>query len=191
MANVDFYLSRKIFSSFFLFICIFLGLIFTSSLSYAGSENFGMWQNIKVQTYNYNFVPAKALYSYLLKNNVPSEKAIEMVGIAGAESNYNPNIIVDNPKGGIVLSSGESSLPEYSVGLFQINLLAHHNTLCNVYNVCNWNDQVNWLINPYNNAKFAIYLSGNGQNFSPWSTYRNGRYIAYAEEFSNSYSSGH
>jgi hypothetical protein len=190
MANLDFYLVRKIVSNFFIFICIFFGLIFISTFSYANSENFGMWQNIKVQTYSYNFVPAKALYSYLLKNNVPSDKAIEMVGIAGAESNYNPNIIVNNPKGGIVLSSGELSLPEYSVGLFQINLLAHHNALCNVYNVCNWDDQVNWLMNPYNNAKFAIYLSGNGQNFTPWTTYRNGRYVAYAEEFYNSYNSG-
>jgi len=191
MAKVDFYISRKIFSSFFLFICIFLGLILTSSFSYADSENFGMWQNIKVQTYNRNIISPKVLFDFLLKNNVPADKAVEMVGIAGAESNYNPNIIVDNPKGGVLLSSGRLSLPEYSVGLFQINLLAHKNTLCRVYNVCSWDDQVNWLLDPYNNTKFAIYLSRNGQNFAPWSTYRNGRYIAYAEEFYSNYSYEH
>ncbi|AWB10262.1 Transglycosylase SLT domain-containing protein [Thermodesulfobium acidiphilum] len=171
-----------------LFTFFLISSIFNSSLSYASSENFGMWQNIKIQTYNYNVFPPKSLFAFLLKNNVPYDRAVEMVGIAGAESNYNPNAIVDNPKGGILLSSGRISLPEYSVGLFQINLLAHSKTLCKTFSVCDWDDQVSWLLDPYNNAEFAIYISGKGQNFSPWSSYRNGKYLMYAEQFYKTYS---
>ncbi|WP_041437940.1 hypothetical protein [Thermodesulfobium narugense] len=185
---MGFILNRRVLKNiFFIIFFYYFNLTLIQSFSYASNENFGMWQNIKVQTYNYNAFLPKTLFTFLLKNDVPYDKAVEMVGIAGAESNYNPNIIIDNPNGGILLSSGRASLPEYSVGLFQINLLAHGKTLCKVFGICNWNDQVSWLLDPYNNAKFAIYISGNGQNFSPWSTYRDGKYITYAEQFYKTY----
>jgi hypothetical protein len=56
------------------------------------------------------------------------------------------------------------SSPEYSVGLWQINLLAHPQ-----YGEAE-------LLDPDANARAAITISRRGADFSAWTTYENGEY---------------
>lgn len=56
---------------------------------------------------------------------------------------------------------------EYSVGLWQINLLAHPQ-----YTEAQ-------MLDPAKNAAAAIAISGNGSDFGPWSTYTSGAYKAF------------
>ena len=57
--------------------------------------------------------------------------------------------------------------PEYSVGLWQINLLAHPE-----YTEAE-------MLDPAQNAAAAVKISGNGGSFSQWTTYTNGAYRTY------------
>jgi hypothetical protein len=77
--------------------------------------------------------------------------------IAMAESGGNTDII--NP--------GTSSVPEYSVGLWQINLRAHPQ-----YTVAS-------MQNPTLNAAAMYSISSGGKNWQPWSTYTNGAYLSF------------
>ena len=52
---------------------------------------------------------------------------------------------------------------EYSVGLWQINTMKHHHLPED-------------LKNPIYNAKVALDLSKRGTDWTPWSTYKNGKY---------------
>jgi Lysozyme like domain len=49
--------------------------------------------------------------------------------------------------------------PEYSVGLWQINVVAHPN-----YTAAN-------MLDPLKNAQAAVAISGNGRDFGAWSTF--------------------
>lgn len=62
--------------------------------------------------------------------------------------------------------SGNAS-PEFSVGLWQINWLAHPNY------------DVSELPNPLYNATAAVEISNGGADFSAWSTYTSGAYQQY------------
>ena len=62
---------------------------------------------------------------------------------------------------------GSGALPEYSVGLWQINTLAHP-----TYSVSE-------LLTPLGNAKAAVAISNGGASFSAWSTYKSGAYKTY------------
>lgn len=59
--------------------------------------------------------------------------------------------------------------PEYSVGLWQINMLAHP-----TYSLAS-------LLTPTGNARAAIAISKNGGTWAPWSTYTSGAYKQYLQ----------
>lgn len=59
------------------------------------------------------------------------------------------------------------ALPEYSVGLWQINMLAHPS-----YSEAE-------LLTGLGNAKAAVAISSNGTDFSPWTTAVDGAYLKY------------
>jgi hypothetical protein len=73
---------------------------------------------------------------------------INAVAIAGAESRYDAEAL--NPR-----------YPDYSVGMWQINMLAHGSRY----------GSESALKNPFTNAKAAYAISGGGRNFGPWSTW--------------------
>ena len=62
---------------------------------------------------------------------------------------------------------GPGAQPEYSVGLWQINMLAH-----TAYSEAA-------LLTPTGNAKAAIAISGDGKDWNPWSTYTDGAYLKF------------
>lgn len=66
---------------------------------------------------------------------------------------------------------------EYSIGLWQINWLAHKDGTLKKMGVTN-PDQ---LRDPLTNAKAAYLISG-GSNFSPWSVYKSGKYKSFLPE---------
>lgn len=59
---------------------------------------------------------------------------------------------------------GPGASPEYSVGLWQVNRLAHPQ-----YSTASLETQMGA-------ARAAVQISGDGSNFSPWSTYTSGAY---------------
>jgi hypothetical protein len=64
---------------------------------------------------------------------------------------------------------GPGAQPEYSVGLWQINLLAHPQ-----YTAAQ-------MLLPLSNAHAAVAISSDGTNFGPWSTYTSGAYEQYLQ----------
>jgi hypothetical protein len=76
------------------------------------------------------------------------QSLVNAVAIAGAESRYNAEAL--NPV-----------YPDYSVGMWQINMLAHGSRYGNEAQ----------LKNPFRNAKAAYAISSGGKNFGPWSTW--------------------
>lgn len=89
--------------------------------------------------------------------------------IAQAESGGNPSAILNtaypNLPGYRPPSSG--ALREYSVGLWQVNMLAHPQ-----YSVSS-------LLTPVGNANAAVAIASGGASFSAWSTYTSGAYKRY------------
>lgn len=65
--------------------------------------------------------------------------------------------------------SGDPSVvsPTNDVGLWQVNLDAHPQ----------YTRQ--WLSDPLNNARAAVNISDNGENWNPWVTYKSGAYQQY------------
>lgn len=88
------------------------------------------------------------------------------VAIAMAESGGVPNAITDT-RGSVNLPHG--TIAEYSIGLWQINLLAHPE-----YTREDMSD-------PQKNAAAAFKISHGGQNWRPWSTFTSGAYKRYME----------
>lgn len=86
--------------------------------------------------------------------------------IAQAESGGNPSAILNtaypNLPGYRPPSSG--ALREYSVGLWQVNTLAHPQ-----YSTA-------LLLQPVGNANAAVAIASGGASFSAWSTYKSGAY---------------
>jgi hypothetical protein len=76
------------------------------------------------------------------------QSLINAVAIAGAESEYDAEAL--NPR-----------YPDYSVGMWQINMLAHGKK---------YGTEAQ-LKNPYVNARAAWQISSHGRNWSPWSTW--------------------
>jgi hypothetical protein len=66
-----------------------------------------------------------------------------------------------------VINPGHSGDVEYSVGLWQINLLAHPQ-----YTVMQMQD-------PLQNARAMFAISNGGKNWIPWGTYTSGRYLQF------------
>jgi len=72
----------------------------------------------------------------------------------------------------VTISPGGTGKPgyqgkEHSVGLFQINTVAHPG----------FNEQ--YLLDPVKNARAALQISHNGDDWRPWSAYTNGTYKRY------------
>lgn len=89
--------------------------------------------------------------------------------VALAESGGDPSVIhntayPDRPNYSPPVKGAQ---PEYSIGLWQINQLAHSQ-----YTTAE-------LLTPSGNARAAIAISSNGADWSPWSTYTSGAYKQY------------
>lgn len=86
-----------------------------------------------------------------------------MIAIAKGESGWNTDVIADKAAGEVGPGYGE----EYSVGLWQINLLAHPD----VDEAC--------AKDMFCAAAAAFKISGDGTNFNPWTVYSEGKYRQY------------
>ena len=91
--------------------------------------------------------------------------------IAQAESGGDPSRI-DNtryPNRAGYHTPSPGAQPEYSVGLWQINLLAHPQ-----YTQAQ-------MLDPIQNANAAVAISNNGQDFGAWTTYTDGAYRQFLQ----------
>lgn len=86
--------------------------------------------------------------------------------VAQAESSGDPKRINNtaHPNRPGYKKPGKGAQPEYSVGLWQINMLAHPTYAEKA------------LLDPLQNAGAAADISNDGGNWSPWSTYTSGAY---------------
>ena len=89
--------------------------------------------------------------------------------IAQAESGGDPSAILNTAYPNLpgYQPPAKGNLPEYSVGLWQINVLAHPQ-----YTAAQ-------MLNPRLNANAAVAISNGGASFSAWSTYKSGAYKSY------------
>lgn len=88
-----------------------------------------------------------------------------MTAIAGAESNYTPVDLNNNPSTG-----------DLSYGLWQINMLGSMGPeRRQTFGLRSNND----LYDPATNARAAYAISGKGKDFTPWTTYTNGAYLDF------------
>lgn len=92
-------------------------------------------------------------------------KAAVAAAIALAESNGNPSALNNTPSTG-----------DYSVGLWQIN---YYGSLAPSRTAQFGPPQA--LTSPLANAKAAVAISGDGSNFTPWTTYTSGAYLNHAD----------
>lgn len=97
------------------------------------------------------------------------EDADTAAAIAMAESGGNTAAILNTayPNRPGYHEPAPGNLPEYSEGLWQVNIVANPGYIGL------------GLLTVSGNARAAVYLSGYGANFTPWSTYQSGAY----EEF--------
>ena len=89
--------------------------------------------------------------------------------IAQAESGGNTSAILNTayPQLPGYRPPSSGALREYSVGLWQVNMLAHPQ-----YSVSS-------LLTPVGNANAAVAIASGGASFSAWSTYKSGAYKRY------------
>ena len=89
--------------------------------------------------------------------------------IAQAESGGNPAAILNTafPNLPGYHPPAKGNLPEYSVGLWQVNLVAHPQYTAAA------------MLTPRLNAIAAVAISNGGLSFSAWSTYKSGAYKDY------------
>lgn len=97
------------------------------------------------------------IYSLAMSVGVPSQNALIASAVAMAESGGNAQ----------ALNPGSSSDYEYSVGLWQINLLAHPQYT------------VTQMYDPTQNAKAMSVISNGGTYWGAWGAYNNGSYRKY------------
>lgn len=88
------------------------------------------------------------------------------VAVAYPESGLNPQSLNNNPSTG-----------DYSAGLWQINYFG------DLYNERSqkYGTPEQLLADPARQAAAAFDVSGQGSNFSPWSTYKSGAYLQYVD----------
>lgn len=91
--------------------------------------------------------------------------------VAQAESGGRTDAILNTayPTRGGYRKPSPGALPEYSVGLWQINMLAHP-----TYTLAS-------LLTQTGNARAAIDISNNGASWSAWSTYTSGAYKRFQQ----------
>src|SRR5690348_12608829 len=110
----------------------------------------------------------EALWIFAGGSNATADTA---AAIAQAESGGNTAAILNTayPKLPGYHPPSAGALPEYSVGLWQINELAHPS-----YTTAT-------LLSQIGNANAAVAISSGGASFSAWSTYQNGAYRNYLQ----------
>jgi hypothetical protein len=92
----------------------------------------------------------------------------QAAGLKGNAITIASSIAMAESKGDTsIINPGTAAIPEYSVGLWQINLRAHPQ-----YTVTN-------MKNPTQNAAAMYSISGGGTKWTDWSTYTNGAYLQY------------
>lgn len=101
-------------------------------------------------------VSDQQLYAALRAAGFDRNGAIRMVAIAHRESGMRIEALADYPNG-----VGPGYGPEYSVGLFQVNMIAHPQ-----YDANRLATDVMYA------AQAAYEISGGGTNFNPWTTNR-------------------
>jgi hypothetical protein len=104
--------------------------------------------------YNQNQIAAFALNAGVPQANLQIASAIAMAESGGDQNAINP---------------GHPGDPEYSVGLWQININAHTQ-----YTAAQ-------MKNPQLNAAAMYKISNGGTNWYPWGTYTNGSYKQYMQ----------
>ncbi|MDE2026683.1 MAG: transglycosylase SLT domain-containing protein [Patescibacteria group bacterium] len=104
--------------------------------------------------------------------------AATAAAIAQAESGGNTQAIgYYSPSLGYDTPSPTSDTSQVDEGAWQI---------ANIHAGATGSTVVPSLLDPSINAKFAIWVSNNGQNFGPWSQYKNGTYLQYLQPNINS-----
>jgi len=105
------------------------------------------------------------IYSLAKNAGLPDDKARIAAAIAMAESGGNPNDLNDNPGTG-----------DLSYGLWQINMIGSMGPSRRAMYGLSKNED---LFNPVINARVMSAISHQGQNFTAWSTYKDGKYNQY------------
>ena len=102
-------------------------------------------------------------------NGGPAVSANVAAAVAQAESSGNATRINNTayPNRPGYHAPGVGAQPEYSVGLWQINMLAHPS-----YTEAQ-------LLTPAGNAKAAVAISSGGVSFGAWTTYVDGAYLPF------------
>lgn len=98
---------------------------------------------------------ASEIKGYAVKAGVTGQNAVIATAIALAESKGDTDAIHHNSNGTV------------DYGVWQINSV--HGALLNSHN---WRD-------PSDNAEMMFTISNGGRNWSPWSTFKSGAYVAY------------
>lgn len=98
-----------------------------------------------------------------------ANSAATAAAVALAESGGDPAVINNTARRDLpgYHAPGPGAQPEYSVGLWQINTLAHP-----TYTATD-------LLRPIVNAEAAVAISKNGTDFNPWSTFTSGAYRSH------------
>lgn len=106
-----------------------------------------------------------------IEGHGPGQYAATAAAVAEAESGGNATKINNTayPDKPHYSKPTAGNLPEYSVGLWQINLLEHPR-----YTEAE-------MLNPVLNAEAAVAISNDGTSFRPWTTYKDGTYRAYLQ----------
>ena len=108
------------------------------------------------------------IYTLLLQSGFDQREARIMTAIAQAESARNPGAVGD-----VAL---QTSTWGPSVGLFQIR------TLKSETGTGSDRDIERLMNNPAEQVKAARNIAGGGDNFRPWSTFKNGAYLKFLDE---------
>jgi hypothetical protein len=111
---------------------------------------------------NTEFARAKAIAEVAQKAGFSGNALVKAVAIAMAESRGKPNLVY----------RGRNGHSEHSMGLFQVNTKAHD---VGDYGLAKKSE----LLDPLKNAKVAYKISNHGENFRPWSTYKDGKFEKY------------
>ena len=115
------------------------------------------------------------------------QQAVIAVAISGAETGGWTQFLGDyglhGGAGGPYWPCGGQSGP-CSIGYWQINQCAHQPTLAGMAGTSDPCAIQTWLLNPSNCARAAYVVSNHGTDWTPWTTYNDGRYRAYLQEAS-------
>lgn len=112
---------------------------------------------------------------WLIAGGVETEQDVA-AAVAQAESGGDPTSI-DNtahPDRPHYHRPGPGAQPEYSIGLWQINMLAHPQ----------YTERE--LLTPLGNARAAVQVSSDGRDWHPWSTFNDGAYREFLAGFNPS-----